>query len=90
MTCAGSGVSAAGSHAKSLAEDLGLIYRGVEHLSMPQNYLMFFIVKDNEENNGFLDRLSQKVLNTFVIILSIIFIILLIVVIGFVIYVSTV
>lgn len=46
--------------------------------------------KDNEENNGFLDRLSQKVLNTFVIILSIIFIILLIVVIGFVIYVSTV
>lgn len=46
--------------------------------------------KDIEEKKGILDRISQKVLNIFIAILSVIFIILLIVVIGFIIYVSTV
>lgn len=52
MTCAGSGVSGAGAFAKPLADELGLVYRGIEHLSMPQNYLMFFTVKDKDENDA--------------------------------------
>ena len=49
-------------------------------------------IHDNEieEKKGILDHISQKVLNVFIAILSVIFIILLIVVIGFIIYVSTV
>lgn len=46
--------------------------------------------KDEEEKKGFLDHISQKVLNVFIAVLSVIFIILLIIVIGFIIYVSTV
>ena len=45
---------------------------------------------DEEEKKGFLDHISQKVLNVFIAVLSVIFIILLIIVIGFIIYVSTV
>ena len=49
-------------------------------------------IHDNEvpEKKGILDHISQKVLNVFIAILSVIFIILLIGVIGFIIYVSTV
>ena len=46
--------------------------------------------KDIEEKKGILDHISQKVLNVFIAVLSVIFIILLIIVIGFIIYVSTV
>ena len=31
MTCAGSGISAAGAFAETIAKELGMIYRGVEH-----------------------------------------------------------
>lgn len=61
MTCAGSGVSGAGAFAKPLAEKLGLIYRGVEHLSMPQNYLMFFTVKEKDENDVKMNEAVAKV-----------------------------
>lgn len=50
MTCAGSGVSAAGAFVEPLSNEMNLIYRGIEHLSMPQDYLMFFTV-DTQENN---------------------------------------
>jgi NAD-dependent dihydropyrimidine dehydrogenase PreA subunit/flavodoxin len=70
MTCAGSGVSGAGAFIKPLVEKMNLIYRGVEHLSMPQNYLMFFNVKSKEENdlkmNEAIDKipsLANKILN---------------------------
>ena len=46
--------------------------------------------KEIEEKKGILDHISQKVLNVFIAVLSVIFIILLIIVIGFIIYVSTV
>ena len=61
MTCAGSGISAAGAFVKPLADDLGMIYRGVEHLSMPQNYLMFFEMKDKDENNAKMNGAIVKV-----------------------------
>lgn len=50
MTCAGSGVSGAAAFLKPLVKKMNMNYRGVEHLSMPQNYLMFFTVKDKDEN----------------------------------------
>ena len=50
MTCAGSGVSGTGAFVRPAIEGLGLTYRGIAHLSMPQNYLMFFTVKEKEEN----------------------------------------
>ena len=60
MTCAGSGISGAAAFAKPLIEKLGMIYRGVEHLSMPQNYLMFFTVKEKAENEiKFNDAISK-------------------------------
>ena len=63
MTCAGSGISGAGAFVKPLAEKLGMIYRGVEHLSMPQNYLMFFAVKDKDENDVKMNGAIAKVPN---------------------------
>lgn len=51
MTCAGSGVSAAQAFLKPLTEKLNMTYRGVWHLSMPQDYLMFFKVQNKEEND---------------------------------------
>ena len=49
MTCAGSGVSDAGATLPSLASKMGMSYRGVEHLSMPQDYLMFFTVGSKQK-----------------------------------------
>ena len=49
MTCAGN-TSAAGHAAKKIAEKLKMEYMGVVHLSMPQDYLMYFEVKSDEEN----------------------------------------
>ena len=51
MTCAGSGISGTAAFVKPLVEKKGMVYRGTEHLSMPQNYLMFFEVKDKAEND---------------------------------------
>lgn len=51
MTCAGSGVSAAPYYLKKIAKKLNLTYKGVKHLSMPQDYLMFFKVEDSNQNN---------------------------------------
>lgn len=61
MTCAGSGISGAAAFVKPLAEKMGLIYRGVEHLSMPQNYLMFFTVKEKPENDVKFNEAIAKV-----------------------------
>ncbi|MBQ9124444.1 MAG: EFR1 family ferrodoxin [Acholeplasmatales bacterium] len=61
MTCAGSGVSGADAFIRPLVKDMGLIYRGVEHLSMPQNYLMFFTVKNKEENDIKMQEAISKI-----------------------------
>lgn len=61
MTCAGSGVSGAAAFLKPLVKKMGMIYRGVEHLSMPQNYLMFFTVKSKEENDIKMDEAISKI-----------------------------
>lgn len=61
MTCAGSGVSATAAFVKPLVEQKGMIYRGTEHLSMPQNYLMFFEVKEKEENDVKMNAAIKKV-----------------------------
>lgn len=63
MTCAGSGVSAAAAFVKPLVKKMGMNYRGVEHLSMPQNYLMFFTVKEKEENDIKMNVAIAKVPN---------------------------
>lgn len=52
------------------------------------------LVEKSVDNNvgdagDFLDKVSQKMLNTFIVILSIVFVILLVIVIGFIIFVST-
>lgn len=61
MTCAGSGVSGAAAFIKPLVKKMKMIYRGVEHLSMPQNYLMFFTVKDKEENDLKMEKAISRV-----------------------------
>ena len=61
MTCAGSGVSGAAAYTKPLCEELGLVYRGTEHLSMPQNYLMFFSVEGKEANDAKMASALEKV-----------------------------
>ncbi len=61
MTCAGSGISGAAAFLKPLVKKMGMIYRGVEHLSMPQNYLMFFTVKEKEENDIKMNEAIAKV-----------------------------
>ena len=61
MTCAGSGVSASGAEAVKIAEKLGLNYKGITHLTMPQDYLMFFNVKSEEENTQIMDKAIEKV-----------------------------
>jgi formate hydrogenlyase subunit 6/NADH:ubiquinone oxidoreductase subunit I len=61
MTCAGSGISGTAAFIKPLLEEKGLIYRGVEHLSMPQNYLMFFTVNGKEENTEKMNAAIAKI-----------------------------
>lgn len=61
MTCAGSGVSAASVNLKKIAKNLGMNYRGVEHLSMPQDYLIFFKVSDNALNEEKMNKALELV-----------------------------
>jgi ferredoxin len=61
MTCAGSGVSASGAEAVKICEKLNLNYRGIAHLTMPQDYLMFFEVKGKEENEVIMNEAIDKV-----------------------------
>ena len=51
MTCAGSGESGASIDARKLCKALNMTYKGIEHLSMPQDYLMFFTVLNKDEND---------------------------------------
>lgn len=61
MTCAGSGASASGAEAVKICKNMGLNYRGIAHLSMPQDYLMFFEVKSKEENEVIMNNAIAKV-----------------------------
>lgn len=61
MTCAGSGVSASGAEAVKIANKLGLNYKGIAHLTMPQDYLMFFNVKSADENAEIMDKAIEAV-----------------------------
>ena len=61
MTCAGSGASAAGASAEEICKTLNMNYRGIAHLTMPQDYLMFFEVKSNEENEVIMNEAIAKV-----------------------------
>lgn len=87
---------------KDLERDLRSLYDKtndiIEDIDKPQDLektvksINGLVITDVEapEKRSALDRISQKVLNKFVVVLSIVFIILLIVVIAFVIYISTV
>ena len=87
---------------KDLERDLRSLYDKtndiIEDIDKPQDLsktvknINDLVITDVEstEKSGVLDRISQKALNLFVTVLSIVFIILLIVVIAFVIYISTV
>ena len=61
MTCAGSGISASGDEAMKICKKLNLTYRGITHLTMPQDYLMFFEVKDKEANDNLMNEAISKV-----------------------------
>lgn len=61
MTCAGSGVSASGAEAVKICKKLNLNYRGIAHLTMPQDYLMFFEVKGKEENEAIMNKAIEGV-----------------------------
>ena len=70
MTCAGSGVSASGAEAVKICKKLNLNYRGIAHLTMPQDYLMFFEVKGKEENEVIMNKaiegvpaIAEKIIN---------------------------
>lgn len=56
MTCAGSGISASAISAQRICEATGKKLRGVPHLSMPQNYLMYFETAPKEQNDEKFDR----------------------------------
>jgi ferredoxin len=60
MTCAGSGKSAAQIRIKKIATKLEMTYRGVIHLSMPQDYLMYFTVGTKEENDEKFNKAISK------------------------------
>lgn len=60
MTCAGSGVSAAPISAKRIVKKLGLNLMGVSHLSMPQNYLMYFKLGSAEQNKNKFEQAIEK------------------------------
>lgn len=51
MTCAGSGISASAISAERVCKALNKTLAGVPHLSMPQNYLMYFTTASKEEND---------------------------------------
>jgi ferredoxin len=61
MTCAGSGASASGVEAVKICKKLHLNYRGIAHLTMPQDYLMFFEVKGKEENEVIMNNAIEQV-----------------------------
>ncbi len=61
MTCAGSGSSASGAEAEKICKKLDLNYKGVAHLTMPQDYLMFFEVKSKEENEVIMNNAISKI-----------------------------
>ncbi len=61
MTCAGSGISAASMDALKIANTLKLDYKGIEHISMPQDYLMFFTVQDSTTNELKLKEAFKKI-----------------------------
>lgn len=70
MTCAGSGESGASIDARKICKKLNLTYKGIEHLSMPQDYLMFFSVSNKDENDkkfnkaiANIDTLALKIRN---------------------------
>ena len=63
MTCAGSGTSAAAVSLKKIAKKLNMNYRGVEHLSMPQDYLIFFKVSNEQANNEKMNKALERVPN---------------------------
>lgn len=48
MTCAG-GMGACPAFAERLCEEKGFIYRGTAQIVMPQNYLVFFTIRQPEE-----------------------------------------
>lgn len=56
MTCAGSGISVSAVCAKRICKKQNLECMGVTHLSMPQNYLMYFKIGTPEENKIKFDK----------------------------------
>lgn len=52
VTCAGSGISASPVSAKRICKSLKKTCMGVCHLSMPQNYVMYFNIATPEENEN--------------------------------------
>lgn len=52
MTCAGSGISASAISGERICKAKGFKFKGVSHLSMPQNYLMYFTVASKEESKA--------------------------------------
>ena len=61
MTCAGSGVSASAYYLKKITKKLNLTYKGVSHLSMPQDYLIFFKVENAQQNEIKMDKAIAQV-----------------------------
>lgn len=59
MTCAGDR-SAADSFARRLCAEKGLRYMGTAHLSMPQDYLMYFPTRQDAENQKKLAAAEQQ------------------------------
>lgn len=60
MTCAGSGISASSVSAERICNALKKRFMGLTHLSMPQNYLMYFTTADKEENDKKFDAAVKK------------------------------
>ena len=54
ITCAG-GMGGSPSYCKKAAEEKGLTYFGTNKVVMPQNYLIYFKIKTDEENKAILE-----------------------------------
>lgn len=61
LTCAGSGVSASYVSANRICKKLNMIFMGLIHYTMPQDYLMYFQTLTKEENEKIFSSAIKKI-----------------------------
>lgn len=60
LTC-GSGIGGAGHYAKQLSESIGMNYKGIAKVVMPENYIAMFAAPDEEKSLKIIDKAEGKI-----------------------------